>query len=151
MLVEAHYRTVLNFFFFQLSDEQMAVSASVKAIRRFRSRSKGLSTEAQELLLIDSMSKVLSQLKGHRHAVLHVSPRSDWSVKRTDYLLAWREFSRKVGTEVSEILVLRYLLRYDIAQISQALGVPEGTLLYRLGRGLESFSQTPTLVAAMRN
>jgi DNA-directed RNA polymerase specialized sigma24 family protein len=57
-------------------------------------------------------------------------------------LLVWKEFIQKKDVEEHiVVLTLRYLLGFEINVISAGLDVPEGTVLHRIGRGLEDFGQ----------
>jgi DNA-directed RNA polymerase specialized sigma24 family protein len=145
MLSEAHYRTVLNFFYFLLLDEGMALNASYKAIKRANrdlEKESGLKTE---VILIRALHAVLKNSLAHKKAAVSTPPQSDWRISKPENALVWREYIRKADQDSSTVLVLRYILGFPSALIAEALGLPEGTVMYRLGRGLEALACSPAL------
>jgi DNA-directed RNA polymerase specialized sigma24 family protein len=148
MLTEAHYRAVLNFFYFLLLDEGMAISAAFKTMKQVQKITAKKESPPVNVALIKTMCAILDKYKEKQIAGAGTPPHSDWKSSKQEYLVAWKEFMRRSELPVSVALVLRYILDYSPQLIAQALEIPEGTVYFRLGRGLESFGDSPVLPSA---
>lgn len=149
MFTEAHYRAVLNFFYFLLLDEQAAVNAAVKTIATAQKFLKDDSQKNKDVILIQTMVRILDK---YRHKYVskalpagRTSIPSEWDIPKPESLVLWKEFLRRGDMDMADVLVLRYILRYPPAVIAEALNVPEGTVFFRIGRGLEFFAVNPSL------
>lgn len=143
MINEAHYGAVLNFFYFLLLDEGLALNASYKTAKIAQTKLKEIPQSQSTPALIAVMSDVFHKYQ-KRHDFLKNStqpPKSDWKVPNRDSMGAWREYMKHATDDSPETLVLRYILEYPVETIAEGLGIPEGTVYFRLGRGLETFSQ----------
>ncbi|MCC6277842.1 MAG: hypothetical protein IT289_08020 [Oligoflexia bacterium] len=144
MLTEAHYRAALNFFYFLLLDEGLAISAADRVMRSTHRLVARTPVAKPDVILIGQLAKIFDSYQRRRGKIQTSPPRSDWKSSDPETLLAWKEFIQKRGREeFSVALTLHYLLGFSIEDLAEGLGVPEGTILHRLGRGLEQFSTTP--------
>jgi hypothetical protein len=152
-LTEAQYHAVLNFFYFLLLDEGLALNAAYKSVKIMQNRMTDLrSQEKADAILISVISEVFHKYK-KRHATLHSvvqPPKSDWKTPSRESVGAWKEYMRRSTDEAPETMVLHYILNFPVAVISEGLNIPEGTVYFRLGRGLEGFAQGSHLVAAVK-
>jgi DNA-directed RNA polymerase specialized sigma24 family protein len=148
MLSEAHYSAALNYFFFLLSDEALALSAAYKSIKHAQKYFKKHPESDVDRVAIAAMHAVLEKFHGRLREPSSPPPESNWRVPNREYLALWREHMRKVDLHSCEALVLRYILGFKAQIISDALNVPEGTVYYRIGRGLEAFAQVPSFKQA---
>jgi DNA-directed RNA polymerase specialized sigma24 family protein len=147
---ETHYRLVLNFFYFLLLDEAMAISAAFKAVQKIQKRIKNKpSDESYSALLDKSIIKTITEVytlyRTRKQNIQLAPPKSDWSVSRPEYLIAWKEFMRRADPLFSEVLILHYILGYTPQLIADSLGMPVGTVTFRLGRGLESLGDSSVI------
>ena len=141
MFTEAHYQAVLKFFYFMLLDESLALAAALDTVKRIQTLLKKAPTLKMELLLIDTMQAVLVRYrKRQRHLVLTTPAKSEFKISNLDHLVRWKEFMKKSDDQINETLVLRYILDYTPDLIAEGLGVPVGTVFYRIRHGLEAFS-----------
>jgi len=150
MLTEAHYRAVLNFFYFLLQDEGMSISASFKTIKQIQKTISKNEYLLLDVVVIKTMYEVLNKYLEKHKMSAGAPPRSDWKSPKPEYLIAWKEFMRRSEMPSSIALVLRYILDYPPNVIAEALEVPIGTIYFRLGRGLESFDQNSILKAMVK-
>ena len=150
MFSENHYLAVLNFFYFLLLDETTALVASQKAVQLAEKMNRKDSKTKVEVTLTRAMVRTLKKYQTRKVLNLHSPISSEWKIPKKDYFVAWKEFMRKSDVDQSLILVLRYILNYDVKIIAQALDVPEGTVYFRLGRGLENFANNPTLTSVVK-
>jgi DNA-directed RNA polymerase specialized sigma24 family protein len=146
---EIHYRLVLNFFYFLLLDEALAISAAYKAIKKFKrlTKSKTLAANSIEVsdALIKTIIKIYTQYRTHKQIVNLPPPKSDWKIPKTEYMIAWKEFMRRADPLFSEMLVLHFILGFKPETIAHALDLPTGTITFRLGRGLESLAESSVI------
>ncbi len=140
MPIEAHYEAALNYFYFLLLDEDVALHSALRALRAFQKNSKTLKEAEADQALIKEMSALFQKYLKKNHRAKSNPAKSEWKVLNSDSLAAWKEYVRRSESESSEVLVLRYILNYSVGDISKALGIPEGTIYFRLGRGLEAFA-----------
>jgi DNA-directed RNA polymerase specialized sigma24 family protein len=137
---EAHYEAALNYFYFLLMDEGSSLQCALRTVRLFQKKLKRNPNLNVDQLLISVMSAVLHQAYKKQFVVTSSTPKSDWKTPNSDTLASWREYLKRSEPDSAEALVLRHILGYPVKVISEALSVPEGTIYFRLGRGLEVFS-----------
>jgi DNA-directed RNA polymerase specialized sigma24 family protein len=90
--------------------------------------------------LIEEMSSILNGVLKKNHPSKGNPAKSDWKSPDTEALGSWKDYLRRSDPKSAEALVLHYILNYSVDDISKALSVPEGTIYFRLGRGLEAFA-----------
>ena len=140
MLSEAHYESALNFFFFLLLDEEASLHCALRVIKGTQKKSKNRDIKKIETLLIGQMAGELRRaLKKEQRAPTPL-PKSDWKPPSQDDFATWKDFLRRAEMDSAEALVLRFILNYPVETIAEALEVPEGTIYFRLGRGLEAYT-----------
>lgn len=147
---ETHYRLVLNFFYFLLLDEAMAISAAFKAVQKIQRKIKKRSGDQEfnafiDEVLIKTIVDVYALYRSRKQPLQLAPPKSDWIVSRPEFLIAWKEFMRRADPLFSEMLILHFILGYKPSIIASALSLPEGTVTFRLGRGLESFAESSVI------
>ena len=140
MIGEAHYESALNYFYFLLMDESASLQCALRTIRLFQKKLKQNPTLKADSLLISVMSAVLHRAYKKQFVVTSATPKSDWKTPDADTLSSWREYLKRSEPDSAEALVLRHILGYTVKQIAEALLVPEGTIYFRMGRGLEVFA-----------
>lgn len=141
MLGDAHFEAALNYFYFLTLDEPVAVQLAIKTIQNLKKKIKSQPQAKIECLLIAELSIQLRRPM-HRHFLLSSSlPKKRWKIKHPEVFSKWKEYFRHGDLDFSETLVLKYILKFSVADIAQAIGTPEGTIYFRLGKGLEAFSK----------
>lgn len=143
MVTSAHAKLALNFFFLLLSDEPLAITAASQAIHGYKKKLE-IEKNSGEALLISEMLKTLAKIKSkakYKQVVgSHSLPSSEWKVPQPQSLSRWKEYLHKSDGQSEVVLVLRYVLDVPVKVISEAMRIPEGTVMYRIGRGLELLS-----------
>jgi hypothetical protein len=141
MLLEAHYEAALNYFYFLLMDEAAALACALRAIKASEKISRSsLKTTPPEHVLIMTLSGTLKKKMKKKWSHSGSPPKSDWKPPSSESLAVWKEYLRRSDPDSAEALVLRYILGFSVKTISEALSVPEGTVYFRIGRGLEAFA-----------
>lgn len=146
MFNEAQYSSVLNFFYFLLMDEPKIIAAATKTIKNVEAHHKKHPEEKISIVLIREMNRVLKKIKKRAQVGGAISSsKLNWDHKHAENLVVWKEFLRHEDPDLSEILVLRYILDFNADLISEALQLPIGTVLYRINRGLQAMTETSGL------
>ncbi len=138
MLNEVHYQTVLKFFFFLLPDEDEALNFSSKVIKQINSHHKRNQNIKIDLIILNGLWEIYNRYQNRILQLINIESRHPWQPLQSDRAAAWRNYLKDSEPEVRAILVFRYILGYSPEFISEALNIPCGTVLYRMGRGLES-------------
>jgi hypothetical protein len=144
MLKEAHYAAALNFFYFLLQDEGMALNAAFRTIKLVDKKLRKNPNANIEPLLIACQSMILKKVIGKKWSPLGKPPRSDWKTLHLQSLGLWKEYLRNADLEFAEALVLKYILKFEVKEIAKGLDIPEGTVYFRIGRGLEALAGVST-------
>ncbi len=139
MFTEVHYEAVLNYFYFLLMDEGPSLHSALRAVQAVQKKHKATQGKEIDLALIREMSLVFQKVLKKNQTPKGNPAKSDWKAPNSDALGSWKDYLRRSEPESAEALVLRYILNYSVKDISKALSLPEGTIHFRLGRGLETF------------
>lgn len=144
-MTAAQIKSVSLFFFFMLLDEDLAERASkdvLEALRsKFKKKSERVASEPEVVLIHQCLFefKRLKQMQALNRGSL---------VNKTKFILApgvnvgaWRQFHRECPEDEILALVLSQVVGFDDRMISQGLGVSEGTVRYRIGRGLRQLGE----------
>ncbi|MBK9293855.1 MAG: hypothetical protein IPM57_05325 [Oligoflexia bacterium] len=91
-------------------------------------------------ILISDYEKIKSKIKNKNLIGAHQLTKSQWNQVDPTKLIKWKHFIKNADSQLEVVLALRYLLNVPNDIISQAMDVPKGTVLYRIGRGLEQLS-----------
>src|SRR5579884_2263702 len=105
MLTEAHYAAVLNYFFFLLGDEALALNAAFKTTQRVQRKIRKTPKDPVDVILIREASFVLKKWRKKRNHGAGAPPKSDWKISNPDSHAAWKEFLKLQEIDTAEILV----------------------------------------------
>lgn len=131
---EALLRSVSLYFHLTIEDERRAHAASLNALSQIR-RMPSKTNKALIILILHKLRAKASRLRIHHWPFK--KEETSWSHGKLD-MQVWRTFmSRAYDTEVEAVLLSRVLGFSDI-DIANGLGVSEGTIRYRVGRGLRT-------------
>lgn len=125
------------FFYFCFMDESRARLACQKALRPLREFLKNPSAEATwRVQLVKSTQKILAKQKnfgsvshiGFVQGHIRFPEGSDWG--------PWFEFRKRTEPELFTAVIWVKVLGFKISEVAEGLGVTEGTVRFRLSRGL---------------
>lgn len=140
-MLEAYTKLALNFYFFLLGDEPLAITAANQTIQKIKkSKEQNLPVSAFLKIMLADYTKIKKKIKNKKIIGHHQLERSQWSLISAAKMAKWKSFLRTGDSQQEIVLALRYLLNISTEDIAVALEVPKGTVLYRLGRGLELLS-----------
>lgn len=125
------------FFFYSILDEKRTIESASQAYSFYSSLSKKEPHLPKNILLIKSVSKVWENIKTKVYRGRpQFSYDAGWTFFKNTDLGPWIEFQKKASDELLMAVVYSHILKFTDSEISQALGLSEGTIRYRVGRGL---------------
>lgn len=142
---EAQIRSVALFFFYTFLDKSLALKASVEAINLYDRRLKKRETHGPtEPLLVYSTYKVWKKYSKKRNikATDFDLAAEGWIIPQGIKLEPWREFVKDADPQLYLAVIWSQLLNFTDKDISEGLGVTEGSIRYRIGNGLKLLGQT---------
>ena len=152
-MTEAQIKSVALFFFFTLLDEDLAERAARLTIENFRVQikkkskngTKGLATDPVVVLIRESrlVFEKISKSENLNRAAIN---------QKAKFLLppgvsygAWRQFHKEAPREDLIAIIWSRIVGFDDVKVAQGLGASEGTIRYRVGRGLRQLGHLLTL------
>ncbi len=126
-------RSVSLYFFLTIPDEKKAHAASLAALTQIRR----LPSTTNKSLIISILHRLKD--KAGKMRVHHWPFKKDdksWMVPETLDLHAWRSFTSRAEQSECEAVLLSRVLGFSDSEIATGLGVTDGTVRYRVGRGL---------------
>lgn len=141
---EAQIRSVALFFFYTFLDKSLASKASVEAISLYDKRLKRRETHGPtEPLLVYSTYKVWKKYSKKRNIKTKDFDLSaeGWIIPEKLRLEPWREFVKDADPQLYLAVIWSTLLNFSDKDISEGLGISEGSVRYRVGNGLKLLGQ----------
>lgn len=130
-------KTIL-FFALAVFDEKRAKKLSKKAISLFAGALKlGLKKRTRTEILIEAIHKVVISKEfklSQNISSATASPNVIWPSDLDPS--SWRAMQRAVSGEGLEAIIFREILGFQIAEIASGIGVPEGSVKYRVSHAL---------------
>jgi hypothetical protein len=138
-------KLALNFYYFLLCDEALAIMAATRAMKTFKKISAKLPEANKDILLVKELvrhfNKIKTKMNSSKLGGALTVAKSEWEIPKAVPFSQWKEYIKKSDGLCDDVLVLRYILNFPTNVIAEAMNVPEGTVLFRLGRGLEVLSK----------
>ena len=125
------------FFFLALLDEQKAIVAATKATDLYYNKMK-MSPQTQPGVAVALVCKqVWEKTRGNfMRGRPRYTPDSGWLFPESLELSPWKEFQKSAPEDELLALLWSQVLKISDVDLSQALGITEGTIRYRVGRAL---------------
>lgn len=141
---EAQIKSVALFFFYTFLDKSLALKASVEALDLYDKRLKRRETHGPtEPLLVYSTYKVWKKYSKKRNtkAKDFELAAEGWIIPPSLKMEPWREFVKDQDPQLYLAVAWSHLLNFTDKDISEGLGVTEGSIRYRVGKGLKLLGQ----------
>lgn len=142
---EAQIESVALFFFYTFLDKSLALKASVEALNLYEKKMKKAGNNIPtESILVFATHKIWKKyfkkrnIKSKDFNLLA----EGWIVPDGLRLEAWREFVKEVDPQLYLAVIWSQLLQFSDKGISDGLGVTEGSIRYRIGKGLKILGDT---------
>lgn len=134
---DSEVRAFALFFFFACLDEYRAKDAASKAADEYERLLRRDSSLDPAVGVVLASSKIWGQYRSRiSRGRPQFSSDSGWLLPDQVDLGHWKEFQKSAPEDELLAVIWVHLLGYSEARVSQALGLTEGTLRYRVGRGL---------------
>jgi DNA-binding CsgD family transcriptional regulator len=147
-MFEAEIRAISLFFFFALLDDERAVLAATKSTDLFFKKMRSSPAMNKNVAVVSITKQIWEKIRGNFfRGHPNLSSQSGWQPPTGSDLSPWKEFQKSVAEEELLALIWSRILKIKESEISEALGITEGTVRYRVGRGLRKLGgMTPSAI-----
>ncbi len=136
-MTEDDVRAIALFFYFAFLDDQKAIEASSKALEICRGRLKKSPDIRPAVLIVSSTKIVWEKYQGRiKRGRPNTSFESGWLIPENVDFGPWREFQKLSSEDELLTTIWSKILRFKDEEISEGLGITQGTIRFRLGRAL---------------
>ncbi|MGZ3774463.1 MAG: helix-turn-helix transcriptional regulator [Pseudobdellovibrionaceae bacterium] len=136
-MTEADIQSITLFFYFALLDDKKAIEASSKALVLCRDRKNKNSNLKNAVVVVASTKAVWDKYKSRvSRGRPNTSVESGWLIPESIDLGPWREFQKTASEDELLTVIWSKILKFADDDISEGLGITQGTIRYRLGRAL---------------
>ena len=151
---EADVRTIALFFYYSLLDDQVAVRATERALKKLSAQALGAEVKdaksprvgVERSLLVNVCTKLWHKYEGFTvRGGSGATPATHWRLPETLDLAPWRQFQREGLREDMLAVVWVKILGCAESDVAKGLGLSPGTIRYRVARGVRQLGQTNRL------
>lgn len=143
---EKDIRLIALFFFFALLDNRRAVDLTTQAAAFCRRKKEKTPLIANNILIVMATKKFWEKSqKAHLRGLPYLTADGGWIVPEKVDLGPWREFQKNSTLDELLIVIWIKILELSFSEVSEALGVTEGTLRYRMARALRKLGAMTNL------
>ncbi len=136
-MAEADAKSIALFFYFALLDDNKAVEAASQALALCRDRYQKNPSLKKNVAIVASTKVVWDRYKARIfRGRPNTSVESGWLLPQGVDLGPWLEFQKTASEEELLAVIWSKILNIDDGEISEGLGITQGTIRYRLGRAL---------------
>lgn len=151
-MTEADVQSIALFFYFALLDDQKAIEASSQALALGRAR-KQKNPDIKNSVLVVAMTKAVWDKYKSRvsRGRPNTSVESGWLIPDGTDLGPWREFQKSASEDELLTVIWSKILKLSDDDISEGLGITQGTIRYRLGRALRKLGSMTQGVGKLKH
>ena len=136
-MFENEIKSIALFFFFAVLDDKKAIHTSSRASDLFYLRMKKNPNQNPNVALVTVTRQAWDKSKNNFYRGRpQYSIESGWLIPTGLDMSPWKEFQKSSHEDELLAVIWSKILKIPEADISLALGITEGTLRYRIGRGL---------------
>jgi len=136
-MTEADVQSIALFFYFAFLDDKKAVEASSQALVLCRDKKTRNPEMKNNVAVVAATKAVWSRYKARViRGRPNTSVESGWLTPEGLDLGSWREFQKMASEDELLTVIWSKILKIDDLDISEGLGITQGTIRYRLGRAL---------------
>jgi hypothetical protein len=136
-MFESEIRSICLFFFFSYLDDEKAILSATKATDLFFKKMRLAPQTKPNVAVVLITRQIWEKSRGNFYrGQPRVSADSGWQPPEGLDMSAWKEFQKSSPEDELLSLVWSRILKIPEVEISEALGISEGTLRYRVGRAL---------------
>lgn len=136
-MTEHDIQSIALFFYFALLDDQKAIEAASQALALGRVRKQRNPQIKNTVALVSATKSVWDKYKARvARGRPNTSVESGWLLPEGVDLGPWREFQKSASEDELLTVIWSKILKIEDDDISEGLGITQGTIRYRLGRAL---------------
>ncbi len=126
------------FFFLCFLDDQKAFHSAIRSQQAFEKIKKKYPEQDETISLIQAQAQGLQSFKDFfAQKTQKFSYDFGWMIPKELDLNAWRNFQKNTSMEEICVVIWTSIFGFSSQQVSEALGLSDGTVRYRLSRGLQ--------------
>ncbi|UOF00234.1 hypothetical protein [Bdellovibrio reynosensis] len=151
-MTEADVQSIALFFYFSLLDDQKAIEASSQALAIGRARQQRNPELKSSVAIVAATKTVWDKYKSRvSRGRPNTTVESGWLIPEGTDLGPWREFQKSASEDELLTVIWSKILRIDDDDISEGLGITQGTIRYRLGRALRKLGSMTQSVSKFKH
>ncbi|MEK2643845.1 hypothetical protein [Bdellovibrio sp. BCCA] len=151
-MTEADVQSIALFFYFALLDDQKAIEASSQALALGRARKQRNPDLKNSVAIVAATKSVWDRYKARvARGRPNTSVESGWLIPEGLDLGPWREFQKSASEDELLTVIWSKILRIEDDDISEGLGITQGTIRYRLGRALRKLGSMTQGVSKLKH
>lgn len=151
-MTEADVQSIALFFYFSLLDDQKAIEASSQALALCRARLKRNPELKSSVAIVSATKTVWDKFKVRvARGRPNTTVESGWLIPEHVDMGPWREFQKSASEDELLTVIWSKILKLDDNDISEGLGITQGTIRYRLGRALRKLGSMTHTVKRIDN
>lgn len=136
-MTEKETQSIALFFFFALLDDQKAIEAASQALALCRVRKQRNPQLKNSVAVVAATKSVWDKFKVRvARGKPNTSVESGWLLPEGVDLGPWRDFQKSASEDELLTVIWSKILKIEDDDISEGLGITQGTIRYRLGRAL---------------
>lgn len=136
-MTENDVKSIALFFYFALLDDQKAVEAASQALALSRARKQRNPELKNSVALVAATKVTWDKYKARvSRGRPNTTIESGWLIPDGVDLGPWREFQKSASEDELLTVIWSKILKIEDDDISEGLGITQGTIRYRLGRAL---------------
>ncbi len=151
-MTEADVQSIALFFYFALLDDQKAIEASSQALGLGRARKQRNPNLKNSVAVVAATKSVWDKYKARvARGRPNTSVESGWLIPEGVDLGPWREFQKSASEDELLTVIWSKILKIEDDDISEGLGITQGTIRYRLGRALRKLGSMTQGVSKLKH
>ncbi|WP_374076883.1 hypothetical protein [Bdellovibrio bacteriovorus] len=151
-MTEADVQSIALFFYFALLDDQKAIEASSQALALGRARKHRNPNLKNSVAIVAATKSVWDKYKARvARGRPNTSVESGWLIPEGLDLGPWREFQKSASEDELLTVIWSKILKLEDDDISEGLGITQGTIRYRLGRALRKLGSMTQGVSKLKH
>lgn len=151
-MTEADVQSIALFFYFSLLDDQKAIEASSQALAIGRARQQRNPDLKSSVAVVAATKTVWDKYKSRvSRGRPNTTVESGWLIPEGTDLGPWREFQKSASEDELLTVIWSKILKIADDDISEGLGITQGTIRYRLGRALRKLGSMTQSVSKFKH
>lgn len=143
---EKDIRLLALFFFYALLDNRRAAELTAQALHFCRQKKEKSPLIKNEILIVTATLKFWEKSqKNLLRGMPYFTADGGWILPEKVDIGPWREFHKNATEDELLIMIWVKILNFSFTDVSESLGVTEGTLRYRMARALRKLGAMTSL------